>query len=88
MLAKQSPSDTRNEFTDVLSDAFAEKLDIINKKLCSGSVVDRADFAAAGIRATVIPTAMQKLRRHYGLDVLTISRGKKLVGWVVSSEIL
>lgn len=88
MLAKENPSDTRNEFPDLLSDAFAEKLDVISKKLSTGSVVDRADFAAAGIRATVIPTAMQKLKNHYGLDVLTISRSKKLVGWVISSEIL
>ena len=71
-----------------ISKRFAKQLEEIKVKLEAGSVVDKSDFFAAGIRESVITVSVQKLKNCFDLDVLTITRGRALVGWILADEVL
>lgn len=71
-----------------ISDQLANQLEVIKVKLEAGSVIDRSDFIAAGIRDSVITVAVQKLKNCFDLDVLTITRGRALIGWILADEVL
>lgn len=72
----------------VISDTLANQLKVIKEKLENGSVIDRSDFIAAGIKESVITVSVQKLKNCFDLDVLTITRGRALVGWILADEVL
>lgn len=71
-----------------ISDKLASQLEVIKAKLEAGSVIDNSDFIAAGIKKSVITVAVQKLKNCFDLDVLTITRGRALVGWILADEVL
>ncbi len=71
-----------------ISDKLASQLEVIKTKLEAGSVIDNSDFIAAGIKESVITVAVQKLKNCFDLDVLTITRGRALVGWILADEVL
>lgn len=71
-----------------ISDKLAGQLEVIKTKLEAGSVIDNSDFIAAGIKESVITVAVQKLKNCFDLDVLTITRGRALVGWILADEVL
>ena len=72
----------------VISDTLANQLKVIKEKLENGSVIDRSDFIAVGIKESVITVSVQKLKNCFDLDVLTITRGRALVGWILADEVL
>ncbi len=71
-----------------IADAYVAKLEIVKAKLLTGAVIDQNDFIAAGIKKSVINDATMKLRRAFDVDILTITRGRELVGYILADEIL
>ena len=65
-----------------------KNLDIICSKFEKGQLLDRMDFEASGISAGGVKYALMTLKSEYELDILTLSRGKAIVGWILAEEIL
>lgn len=71
-----------------ISDAYCEKLNKVKAVLQTGAVIDKSEFISAGIRKSVIPDAIVKLKSSFDLDILTITRGNRFVGYILADEIL
>ena len=65
-----------------------KKLDIICSKFKKGQFLDRMDFEASGISSGGVKYALMTLKSEYELDILTVCRGKAIVGWILAEEIL
>ena len=65
-----------------------KKLDIICGKFEKGQLLDLMDFDALGIGTEGTKYAIRVLKVKYGLDILTVCRGKAIVGWILAEEIL
>jgi len=46
------------------------------------------DFEASGMSAGGVKYALITLKSEYELDILTLSRGRATVGWILAEEIL
>lgn len=62
-----------------------EKLINVFKK---GQVVGVDDLISIGFTSSTKANVIKALRQDYELDLLTIARGGKLIGWVLSDEVL
>ena len=71
-----------------ISDAYCEKLNKVKAVLETGAVIDKSEFIAAGIRESVVPDAIVKLKSSFDLDILTITRSNRFVGYILAGEIL
>ena len=67
---------------------YHSKLRALKAGFESGQVLDRADFSAQGFSQKATETAIIKLKTEYGLDILTITRGRLLIGWILADEVL
>lgn len=65
-----------------------KKLDIICSKFKKGQFLDLMDFDALGFSAEGSRYAIRTLKTEYELDILTVCRGKAIVGWILADEIL
>lgn len=65
-----------------------KKLDLLCSKFKKGQLLDRMDFEASGISSGGVKYALMTLKSEYELDILTLSRGKAIVGWILAEEIL
>ena len=65
-----------------------KKLDIICSKFKKGQFLDLMDFDVLGISADGSKYAIRLLKGEYELDILTVCRGKAIVGWILANEIL
>ena len=65
-----------------------KNLDIICSKFKKGQFLDLMDFDALGIKAEGSKYAIRTLKTEYELDILTVCRGKAIVGWILANEIL
>lgn len=62
-----------------------EKLiDVFNK----GQVVGVDDLISIGFTSSTKANVIQALKKDYELDLLTIARGGKLIGWILANEVL
>lgn len=67
---------------------YHSKLRALKAGFESGQVLDRTDFSAQGFNRKSAEAAINKLKTEYGLDILTITRGRLLIGWILSDEVL
>ena len=67
-----------------------KNLDIICSKFKKGQFLNCLDFEALGLGVGTEGTkyAIRLLKTEYELDILTVCRGKAIVGWILSEEIL
>lgn len=65
-----------------------KNLDIICSKFKKGQFLDLMDFDVLGISAGGSKYAIRALKTEYELDILTVCRGKAIVGWILAEEIL
>ena len=65
-----------------------KKLAAMREKFKKGQLLDRMDFEASGISAGGVKYALLTLKSEYELDILTVCRGKAIVGWILAEEIL
>ena len=65
-----------------------KNLDIISGKFEKGQFLDSMDFDVLGISADGTKYAIRTLKTEYELDILTVCRGKAIVGWILANEIL
>lgn len=65
-----------------------KNLDIICGKFKKGQFLDSMDFDVLGISADGTKYAIRTLKTDYELDILTVCRGKAIVGWILANEIL
>ena len=65
-----------------------KKLDIICSKFKKGQFLNWLDFEALGFSAEASRYAIRLLKAEYELDILTVCRGKAIVGWILANEIL
>ena len=65
-----------------------KNLDIICSKFKKGQFLDLMDFDVLGISAEGSRYAIRLLKAEYELDILTVCRGKAIVGWILAEEVL
>lgn len=65
-----------------------KNLDIICGKFKKGQFLDLMDFDVLGINAEGSRYVIRLLKTEYELDILTVCRGKAIVGWILANEIL
>ncbi len=65
-----------------------KNLDLLCSKFKKGQFLDLMDFDALGIKAEGSRYAIRLLKTEYELDILTVCRGKAIVGWILAEEIL
>ena len=65
-----------------------KNLDIICGKFKKGQFLDLMDFDVLGISAEGSRYVIRLLKAEYELDILTVCRGKAIVGWILADEIL
>lgn len=65
-----------------------KNLDLLCGKFEKGQFLDWLDFEALGISADGSKYAIRTLKTEYELDILTVCRGKAIVGWILAEEIL
>ena len=65
-----------------------KNLDLLCSKFKKGQFLDLMDFDALGIKAEGSKYAIRTLKTEYELDILTVCRGKAIVGWILANEIL
>lgn len=65
-----------------------KNLDLLCGKFKKGQFLDWLDFDVLGISAEGSKYAIRTLKTEYELDILTVCRGKAIVGWILAEEIL
>ena len=65
-----------------------KNLDLLCSKFKKGQFLDLMDFDVLGISADGSKYAIRTLKAEYELDILTVCRGKAIVGWILAEEIL
>lgn len=68
-----------------------EKLERIDKMIDmfnEGQVLGEGDFELIGVPTRSSRSYIGTLTQDLGIDILTVTRGKNLVGWVLANEIL
>ena len=65
-----------------------KNLDLLCSKFKKGQFLDLMDFDVLGISAGGSRYAIRTLKTEYELDILTVCRGKAIVGWILANEIL
>ena len=65
-----------------------KRLEAMRDKFEKGQLLDREDFKAVGFSAEASRYAIRLLKAEYELDILTVCRGKAIVGWILADEIL
>lgn len=65
-----------------------KNLDLLCGKFKKGQFLDLMDFDALGFSAEASRYAIRLLKAEYELDILTVCRGKAIVGWILADEIL
>ena len=65
-----------------------KKLEAMREKFKKGQFLDLMDFDVLGISAGGSRYAIRTLKTEYELDILTVCRGKAIVGWILAEEIL
>ena len=65
-----------------------KNLDLLCSKFKKGQFLDLMDFDVLGIKAEGSKYAIRTLKTEYELDILTVCRGKAIVGWILANEIL
>ena len=65
-----------------------KNLDLLCSKFKKGQFLDLMDFDVLGISADGSKYAIRLLKTEYELDILTVCRGKAIVGWILANEIL
>lgn len=65
-----------------------KNLDLLCSKFKKGQFLDLMDFDVLGIKAEGSRYAIRLLKAEYELDILTVCRGKAIVGWILANEIL
>ena len=63
-------------------------LDLMHDKFKKGQLLDVLDFEAAGFKKSSSKYALEQLKHEYGLDILSVLRGRTAVGWILADEIL
>ena len=67
---------------------YQSKLRSLKASFDKGQVLDRSDLSAHGFKRSSGEEAIRKLKTHYEMDILTITRGKAMIGWILASEVL
>ena len=65
-----------------------KNLNLMQDKFKKGQFLDLMDFDALGFSAEASRYAIRLLKAEYELDILTVCRGKAIVGWILADEIL
>ena len=65
-----------------------KNLNLMQDKFKKGQFLDLMDFEAAGFSEVSAKYAIRELKNEYGLDILSVCRGKAIVGWILADEIL
>ena len=65
-----------------------KNLDLLCSKFKIGQFLDLMDFDVLGVSADGSKYAIRTLKTEYELDILTVCRGKAIVGWILANEIL
>ena len=65
-----------------------KNLDLLCSKFKKGQFLDLMDFDVLGISADGSKYTIRTLKTEYELDILTVCRGKAIVGWILAEEIL
>ena len=65
-----------------------KNLNLLCSKFKKGQFLDLMDFDALGIKAEGSRYAIRLLKAEYELDILTVCRGKAIVGWILAEEVL
>ena len=65
-----------------------KNLNLLCSKFKKGQFLDLMDFYALGIKAEGSRYAIRLLKTEYELDILTVCRGKAIVGWILAEEVL
>lgn len=71
----------------------AQKTHIAHQKLVSKAIKMLADKKLIneknlGVNRVKLQTILATIRHERGLDVLTINRGRRTIGWILASEVL
>lgn len=64
------------------------KIEAMRNKFKKGQVLGREDFKAEGFSDIGTQNALLELKGKYAMDLLTVYRGKILIGWILASEVL
>lgn len=65
--------------------AHQKLVDKATKMLVDQKLINEKDL---GINRMKFKTIMATIRHERGLDVLTINRGRRTIGWILASEVL
>lgn len=65
-----------------------KKLERLIDVFKKGQVVGVDDLISIGFTSSTKANIIQTLKRDYDLDLLTVARGSKLIGWILSDEVL
>ncbi len=65
-----------------------KNLDLLCSKFKKGQFLDLMDFDVLRISAEGSKYAIRTLKTEYELDILTVCRGKAIVGWILAEEVL
>ena len=65
-----------------------KRLEVMRDKFEKGQLLDREDFKAVGFNEAGTKNAIVILKNSYSLDIVTISRGKAVIGWILADELL
>lgn len=65
--------------------AHQKLVDKASRLLIKGKLISEKDL---GVDRQKIKTMMVSVKKKHGLDVLTINRGHKTIGWILASEVL
>lgn len=64
---------------------FASEINKAHELLKQGKIVSESDL---GVSRSQFKNVLTALKARHEVDVLTITRGKALVGWILASEVL
>lgn len=78
----------RNKAESFREKLLRERIEVIKKQFKSKRLVTTEDFNQAGLKHDAINRAVFKLRDENELDVLTVRRGHRIVGWILSDGVL
>lgn len=67
---------------------YVKKIEKLVNVFKKGQVVGVDDLISVGFTSSTKANVIQALKRDYELDLLTIARGRRAIGWILADEVL
>ena len=71
-----------------ISENRIEQILELKELLDKGLVIGKEDVIALGICPSMVNMLINKVKQTMNVDILTVSRGRKLIGWILADEVL